>query len=230
MPVTLPTHAPSPSKPKPVRTRPRLTLEELLRRAAASVEKGPAKLIVGRFRPTKNGRPLTRVEKGLMMLIAGGLGLAIWLHAQPVPVNAHAAYYRSLAASTHLDAAAPRTFAETALQAIGRDWHAETFFSCVAPAFWQEGPATHPNDRVARVEQGLGNLAGHGAVVSVLSFPNPTSVETEVIGGTDVLAGRVAGQLELADGTVVRFAARLVQDAATKRWALVELSIPGFLP
>jgi hypothetical protein len=230
MPVTFPAPVSTPPKPKPVRTRPRLTLEELLRRAAESVEKGPAKLIVGRFRPTKHGRPLTRIEKGLMMLIAGGLGLAIWLHAQPAPVSAHAAYYRSLAATTRVEATVPRTFAETALQAIGRDWHAETFFTCAAPAFWQEGSGLHANDRVARVEQGFANLAAHGALMSVLSFPHPTSVETEVIAGTEVLASHVAGQLELADGTVVRFDAHLAQDPATKRWALVALSIPGFIP
>jgi hypothetical protein len=206
-----------------------MSLEELLRRAAESVEKGPAKIIGGHFRPTKNGRKLTRVEKGLMMLIAAGLAVAIALHALPTPVNAHAAYYRSLAATTKLDATAPRTFAETALQAIGRDWHAQTFFACAAPAFWQEG-SVHMNDRVARVEQGLARLASHGALVSVLSYSDPTSVSTEVIGGVEVLASHVGGQLELADGTVVRFAARLVQDAATKRWALVELSVPGFLP
>src|SRR3954465_14563195 len=100
MPVTFPSPVSSPPKPKPVRTRPRLTMEELLRRAAASVEKGPAKLILGTFRPAKKGRPLTRIEKGVLMLIAGGLGLAIWLHAQPTPVSAHATYYRSLAATT----------------------------------------------------------------------------------------------------------------------------------
>lgn len=230
MPATLPSPAPTLPQSRPVRTRPRMTLEELLRRAAASVEKGPAKIIGGKFRPTKNGRALTRVEKGLMTLIAGGLGLAIWLHAQPAPVNAHTTFYRSLALSTRLEAAAPQTFTETALRALGRDWHAETFFTCVAPAFWQTGPAMHANERVARVEQGLANLAAHGPLVSVMSFPDPTSVETASIGGADVLASRVAGQLELTDGTVVRFDARLAQDSTTKRWALVSLSIPGFLP
>ena len=230
MPATLPAPFTSLPKPKPVRTRPRLTLEELLRRAAASVEKGNSKLIVGTFRPTIKGRPLTRVEKGLMILTAVGLGLAIWLNAQPEPVNAHAAFYRSLAASTQLEASAPRTFAETALRAIGRDWHAETLFTCVAPAFWQEHAKIDANARVARIDRGLVALAAHGTVVGVVSFSDPTSVETGVIGGVEVLASRVGGQLELADGTVVRFAAHLAQDAATKRWAIVDLSIPGFLP
>jgi hypothetical protein len=207
-----------------------MTLEELLRRAAASVEKGPARLIGGTFRQVKQGRALTRAEKGLLIGMAVGLGVAIWLHALPAPVSAHAAYYRTLAATTRLDATAPRTFAESALQAIGRDWRAETFFTCVAPAFWQEGPAAHPNDRVDRVERGLASLAPHGALISVMSFADPTAVDTEVVAGTETLAARVAGQLELADGTVVRFGARLAQNAATKRWGLVELTIPGFLP
>jgi len=224
---------PPPSRPrsaKPGPRRPRLTLEELLRRAAASVERGPAKLIAGTFRQVKQGRPLTRMEKGLMVLMAGGLGLAVWLHALPVPVSAHTTYYQSLAATTRLEAGAPRSFAESALQALGSDWRAATLFACVHPSFWQLGPAVHPNTRTARIEQGLARLAEHGPVVSVLSFPATTGVATETVGGVDALAGQVAGQLELADGTVVRFTAHLVQDAATRRWSLVGLSIPGFLP
>lgn len=223
-----PTSRPSSAKPGP--RRPRLTLEELLRRAAASVERGPAKLITGRFRQVKQGRPLTRNEKGLMILMAVGLGLAVWLHALPAPVSAHTTYYKSLAATTRLEAGAPRSFAESALQALGTDWRAATLFACVHPSFWQRGAAVHPNARAARVEQGLARLAEHGPVVSVLSFPATTGVTTDTVGGVDALAGQVAGQLELADGTVVRFTAHLVQDAATRRWSLVGLSIPGFLP
>jgi len=230
MPVTLerPTLRPASSKPGPVRRR--LTLEELLRRAAASVERGPVKLVSGTFRQVKRGRPLTRIEKGLMMLLAGGLGLAVWLHALPVPVNAHTTYYQSLAATTRLEAGAPRSFAESALRTLGTDWRAATLFACVHPSFWQRGTAIHPNARAARVEQGLARLADHGPVVSVMSFPATTGVGTEMVDGIGKLAGQVAGQLELADGTVVRFTAHLVQDAATKRWSLTGLSIPGFLP
>lgn len=230
MPATLerPTSRPVSSKPGPVRRR--LTLEELLRRAAASVERGPPKLISGKFRQVKRGRPLTRIEKGLMMLMAGGLGLAVWLHALPVPASAHTTYYQSLAATSRLEAGAPRTFTESALQVLGSDWRAATLFACVHPSFWQRGAAVHPNARAAQVEQGLARLAEHGPVVSVLSFPATTGVETETIDGVDALAGQVAGQLELADGTVVRFTAHLVQDATTKRWGLVGLSVPGFLP
>jgi hypothetical protein len=230
MPATLQPPAPklAASRPAPAR-RQRMTLEELLRRASAAVERGPAKLIVGRFRATKNGRPLTRVEKGLMILMAVGLSLAIWLHSRPIPVNAHTTFYQTLAATTTLEASAPRTFAESALQAIGRDWQAEAFFACASPAFWQQSPAMHPNARTARIEQGLARLAAHGSILGIMTFPDPTSVGTETIGGQDALASHVAGQLELADGTVVRFAARLVQDGATKRWGLVDLSIPGFL-
>lgn len=230
MPATLEPPASRPRSSQPGPKRPRLTLEELLRRAAASVERGPVKLVSGTFRQVKQGRPLTRMEKGLMMLMAGGLGLAIWLHALPVPVSAHTTYYQSLAATTRLEAGAPRSFAESALQALGSDWRAATFFAAVHPSFWQQGAAVHPNARVARVEQGLARLAEHGPVVSVLSFPAATGVATETVDGVDALAGQVAGQLELADGAVVRFTAHLVQDATTKRWGLVGLTIPGFLP
>lgn len=223
-----PAFRPAPPKPGPVRRR--LTLEELLRRAAASVERGPVKLVSGTFRQGKRGRPLTRIEKGLMMLMAGGLGLAVWLHALPMPVSAHTTYYQSLAASTRLEAGAPRTFTESALQALGTDWRAATLFACVHPAFWHHGTGIHPNMRAARVEQGLARLAEHGPVVSVMSFPATTGVATETVAGVDTLAGQVAGQLELADGTVVRFTAHLVQDAVTKRWGLLGLSIRGFLP
>lgn len=230
MPATLERPIPRPASSKLGPVRRRLTLEELLRRAAASVERGPAKLITGTFRQVKRGRPLTRIEKGLMMLMAGGLGLSIWLHAQPVPVSAHTTYYQSLAATTRLEAGAPRSFAESALRALGTDWRAATLFACVHPSFWQRGGTVHPNTRAARVEQGLARLAEHGPVVSVLSFPANTGVATETVDGVDALAGQVAGQLELADGTVVRFTTHLAQDATTKRWSLVGLSIPGFLP
>jgi hypothetical protein len=63
-----------------------------------------------------------------------------------------------------------------------------------------------------------------------MSFPAMTGVRTETINGVDALAGQIAGQLELADGMVVRYTAQLVQDSATKRWGLTRLSIPGFLP
>jgi hypothetical protein len=230
MQATLPLRATPPAKPRPGAVRRHLTLEELLRRAAASQEQGPAKLIPGTFRQVKRGRSLTQVEKGLMMLVAGGLGLSIWLHALPVPVSAHTTYYRSLAATTRLAAGVPRSFAESALQALGTDWHAATFFACVHPSFWKRGATVHPNTRAARIELGLARLAEHGPVVSVLSFPATTGVTTEMVDGVDSLVGKVSGQLEQADGTVVRFTAHLVQDAATRRWSLIELSIPGFLP
>lgn len=206
-----------------------MSLEELVRRAAVQVEKGPRK-IIGTFRHVSRGRALTRVEKALMTLMAGGLGLAIWLQAQPAPVSAHASHYQSLAGTNRIEVTAPRAFAESALQTLGSDWRAATFFACAAPVFWQQGGEVHPNTRVETVEQGLGRLAEHGPILSVQSFPAPTAVETESINGADVVASRVAGQLELADGAVVRFTAHLVQDPATKRWGLVELSIPGFLP
>lgn len=229
MSATLQMPEPPTARPKPAPGRYRLTLNELVRRAAERVERGPKK-IVGTFRHVVRGRALTRIEKGLMLFMAVGLGLAIWLHARPAPVSAHASYYQSLATTNRIEATAPRAFAESALQAVGADWHAAGFFACVAPEFWRQGGSVHPNDRVQAVEQGLARLAAHGALVSAQSFPAPTAVTTEKIGGVDALSSRVAGQLELADGTVVRFAAHLVQDPASKRWGLVELSIPGFLP
>jgi hypothetical protein len=100
----------------------------------------------------------------------------------------------------------------------------------VHPSFWRNRPAIHPNVRATRIEQGLTQLAAHGPAVSVQTFPASTAVETQAIDGVDMMASRVAGQMELADGTVVRFAARLVQDESTKHWGLVDLAIPGFLP
>lgn len=216
--------------PKPAPIRRELPLEDLLRRLAAGGERAAAKSMAGRFRPAQRGRPLTRIEKGLMLLIVGGLSLAIWLQARPVPVSAHTAYYQSIALSTRLDATAPQTFTESALRAIGTDWRTASLFACVHPAFWRNGPPIHPNVRATRIEQGLTRLAAHGPAVSVLPFPAPTAVETQAVDGVDRMASRVAGQMELADGTVVRFAARLVQDESTKHWGFVDLVIPGFLP
>jgi len=217
-------------KPRPVPARRGLTLNELLRRAAASVDRGPVKLISGRFRPEQKGRALTWTERGLIGLIVGGLGLAVWLRALPAPVRAHTTFYQSLAASTPLVATAPRPYAESALLALGRDWRPATLFACVQPAFWSINPAGGANALAERVERGLKRLAEHGPAVSVMIFSAPASVEMATVGGADVLAARVNGQLELADGAVVRFSAHLVQDGATRRWGFVELVVPGFLP
>ncbi len=219
-----------PAKPKPVLIRRELPLEDLLRRLATGSERAAVKSIAARFRPVRRGRPLTRIEKGLMLLMAGGLALSLWLQARPVPVSAHTAYYQSIAASTRLDASAPQTFTVSALRAIGTDWRAPSLFACVHRSFWHSSPAIHPNMRARRVEQGLTQLAAHGPVVGVQTFPASTMVETQAVDGMDLMASRVAGQMELADGTVVRFAARLVQDESTKHWGLVDLAIPGFLP
>lgn len=230
MPATIPYSKPRPVKPRPVPTRHGPTLNELLRRAAASVDREPVKLISGRFRPEKKGRALTRTERGLIGLMVGGLGLAVWLHALPAPVRAHTTFYQSLTASTPLVATAPRPYVESALLALGRDWRPATLFACVHPAFWSINPAVGPNALAERVERGLKLLAEHGPVVSVMTFPAPASVETETVGGADVLAAHLSGQLELTDGAVARFTAHLVQDGSTGRWGLVEVVIPGFLP
>ncbi|MBI2814921.1 MAG: hypothetical protein HYX71_11620 [Opitutae bacterium] len=217
-------------QPAPAPVRRELPLEDLLRRLAAGGERVAVKTMANRFRPVLRGRPLTRREKALMLLMTAGLGLAIWLQARPAPVSAHTAYYQSIALSARLDATAPQTFTESALRAVGADWRAASLFACVHPSFWRNGPAIHPDGRAARVERGLTRLAAHGPAVSVLTFSAPTAVETQTIGGVDRMTSRVAGQMELADGTVVRFAASLVQDESTKRWGLVDLMIPGFLP
>jgi hypothetical protein len=228
MSVTLQANPRPTAKPAPV-VRRRLTLEELVRRAAIRVEQGP-KQIVGTFRHVVRGRAITGVEKIFLGIMAGGLSLAIWLQARPEPVNAHALHYQSVAWSAPIQTTAPLAFAESALQALGTDWRAATFFSCTAPGFWREGPEVHPNARLERVERGLARLAGHGPLVGLMTFPAQSAVETESVDGAEMLATRAAGQIELSDGTVVRFAMRLIQDPVTKRWGMVELSIPGFLP
>lgn len=219
-----------PARPRPAPVRHRLTMGELLRRAAASVDRGQVKLIQGCFRPVKKGRSLTKLERGLMLLLAGGLGLAVWLHARPAPINAHAAFYQSLAMSTRMDSTSPRPFTESVLRALGSDWRPATLFACVHPAFWNNGPVVHPNVRASRLEAGLARLAEHGSVLSATAFSTQSPVESQALNGAAVVACRVAGQLELADGAVVRFEARLVQDGQTKQWGIVGLSIPPFVP
>ncbi len=219
-----------PARPRPVPVRHRLTMGELLRRAAASVDRGQVKLITGRFQPVPKGRPLTRLECGLMLLMAGGLGLAVWLHAQPAPLSAHTAYYQSIAMSTRLDSTSPRPYAESALRAIGSDWRPATLFACMHPAFWNNGATVHPNARASRIEAGLTRLAEHGPVLSATAFSTPSPVESQTINGVVVVACRVAGQLEMTDGAVVRFETRLVQDEQTKHWGIIDLSIPPFVP
>jgi hypothetical protein len=219
-----------PARPRPVPVRHRLTMGELLRRAAASVDRGQVKLITGHFKPVQKGRSLTRLEYGLMLLITGGLGLAVWLHAQPAPLSAHTAYYQSIAMSTRLDSTSPRPYVESALRAIGSDWRPATLFACLHPAFWNNGAMFHPNARASRIEAGLSRLAEHGSVLSATAFSTPAPVESQTINGVTLVACRVAGQLELADGAVVRFETLLVQDDQTKHWGIVDLSIPPFVP
>ncbi|MSU45667.1 MAG: hypothetical protein EXS42_00705 [Lacunisphaera sp.] len=205
-------------------------MRELLRRAAASVDRGQVKLIPGSFRPVQPGRTLTRLERGLMLLLAGGLGLAVWLYTQSAPISAHAAYYQSLAMTARLDSSSPGAYTESILLASGSDWRPATLFACAHPAFWNHGPAVHPNARARRIEAGLTRLAEHGPVLRAKAFNTPSPVGLETINGVVRITCRVAGQLELADGIVARFAARLVQDGQTKHWGIVDLSIPPFVP
>ena len=221
---------PQPAKPRPVPVRHRRTLGELLRRASASVDRGPVKLIQGQFRPVKRGRALTRLERGLILAMAVGLSLAVWLHARPMPVSAHTNYYQSLAFSSRREAATPRAYAESALRTIGSEWKPAVFFASVHPEFWHSGSAVHPNVLVQRIEDGLARLAGHGPVLSVTTFNIPAPVDFETINGVAMLTCQVTGQLELADGLVVRFTARVAQDESSRQWSIINLSVPSFVP
>ena len=219
-----------PSTNKPGRVRRELTLEQLVRKAAASVDRGDVKLITGRFRPTIRGRPLTRREQGLLLLFAFGLSLAIWLHARPEPVSARTTHLRALALSTRLDTTTPRRFTQSALLAVGKNWRPATLFACLHPAFWDRTPAVHPNRLAQDFEDGLARLSRHGAALSALVFDTPSPFGWETIDGKTTVACRVTGQLELADGVVVRFSARLVQVDKTQHWGILDLSMPPFLP
>jgi len=230
MPVTLNYSTFQPPRPKPIRVRYRRSLEEVLKLAAASVERKGRGLNLGRFNPLPQGRPLTRREKIFGLTFAMAFSLAVWIQAQPEPVSAHTVYYQSLARATGRDAPSVQAFLEPAVLAIGSEWKAPALFAQAHPLFWQRTPALHPNALAARVEAGLAGLAAHGAAVRVTVFGVPSLGTLECGDGTSVVTSRVAGQVELADGTVVRLGARLVQDGQTRQWGVVELTLPPFLP
>jgi hypothetical protein len=207
-----------------------MTIEELLRRATASVDRGPVRLVSGRFRLDKKGRPLTGRERLVIGVMALGLALAVWLQARPSPLGAHTGYYQALAGTTALDSSAPRPLVEAALLALGDEWRPATLFACVHPVFWPGDSTDRANALAKRLESGLAQLATHGRAVSAMAFPTPSPVSSETINGMTLLTCRVAGQLELADGSVVRFTVRLAQDERTRHWGIVELSAPPFLP
>lgn len=230
MPTAIHYSASAPAKPVPVIVRRGMTIEELLRRAAASVDRGPVRLVSGRFRLEKKGRPLTGTERLVIGMMAMGLALAVWLQARQTPLRAHTGYYQALAGTTALDSSAPRPLAETAWLALGEEWRPATLFACLHPSFWPDDSTDRANALAARLESGLARLAPHGRALSAMTFPTPSPVTLETINGMTLLTCRVAGQLELADGSVVRLTVRLARNERTRRWGIVELSAPPFLP
>ncbi|MDI1334652.1 MAG: hypothetical protein PSU94_00580 [Lacunisphaera sp.] len=232
MPATINYSTLQPAKPhpKPIRVRYKRSLEDVWKQAAASVDRKGRILDLGRFNPLPKGRQLTRVEKIFGLFLATTFGLAIWIHARPEPVNAHAGYFQSLALTTGGEASSVQAFTEAAVLAIGKEWKAPVLFARMHPLFWQRTPAIHPNALVQHVEAGLAGLAAHGRVVSVTVFGTPELSTVEQGDGRPAVTSRVTGQLELADGTVVRLEARLIQDEKSKQWGLVDLALPPFLP
>jgi hypothetical protein len=218
-----------PAAPKPRRPRRSEAIEDLLRRASAAVDRKDVRVILGRFRPTKNGRKLTKIEWALMAIFTVGLALLVLVKTAREPVSAHASYYQSLALSLNPEAVSPRAFLESGLLSIGHEWRPASFFAGVHPLYWASDSKRHANERVRAVEEGLGRLGRHGRVLSVTTFGSPAFGNSEIAGRTEVLTFRANGQLELADGTVVRFSARLVQDEANHRWGFLELSLPPLL-
>ena len=67
-------------------------------------------------------------------------------------------------------------------------------------------------------------------VASAAVFGTPELGSMERDGGKAAVTSRVTGQVELADGTVVRLGALLLQDEKSKQWGVVELTLPPFLP
>ncbi len=231
MPVVVNYSAMQSAKPKPIRVRYKRSLEEVLKLAAESVERKGKQLNLGRFNPLPKGRALTKFEKIFGLTFATAFSLAVWIHAWPEPVSAHASYFQSLALSTSMETMSVQTFTETAIRSIGSEWKAPALFAHAHPLFWHRAPAVHPNELSQRVEAGLAALSGHGAVVGVTIFDTP------VLGTMDIgeeipaaVTSRVSGQAELADGTVVRFKVLLVQDEKSKQWGIANLSLPPFLP
>jgi len=219
------------AKPRPIRVRYRRSLEEVLKLAAESVERKGKTLNLGRFNPLPKGRALTKFEKIFGLTFATAFSLAVWIHARPEPVSAHAGYFQSLALSTGMETTSVQTFTESAIRSIGREWKAPALFAHTHPLFWHRAPAVHPNELVKRVEAGLAALSGHGAVIGATVFGTPVLGTMDLGEGIPAaVTSRVSGQAELADGTVVRIEALLVQDEKSKQWGIVNLSLPPFLP
>ncbi|MDI1250779.1 MAG: hypothetical protein PSV13_18090 [Lacunisphaera sp.] len=231
MPVTINYSAMQTAQPKPIRVRYKRSLAEVLKQAADSVERRNQKLNLGRFNPLPKGRALTRFEKIFGLSVAAAFSLAIWIHALPEPVSAHAGYFQSLALTGGGGAASVQAFTESAVRSFGGEWKAPALFARAHPLFWHRLPVTHPNELTKRVERGLAALARHGAVMSVTVFGTPV-FGTMPMGenAAAVVTSRVTGQAELADGTVVRLEVLLAQDEKSKQWGIAALSLPPFLP
>ena len=213
------------------------SLDNLLRRISATVDRGisasvdraSVKLISCHFRPVMKGRLLTRIERGLILLLVGGLSLAIWLHARPAPVSAQATNYQALALSAESVAGTAREYVETALCSIGSQWKPAALFAHAHPLFWDRPTAVDHNMLVKQVENGLARLAVHGSVLSAPIFNTPVLVTETMPDGGTVQTCAVSGQIECADGVVLRFAARLIQNGKSQKWGIADLSVPPFL-
>ncbi|HTL68124.1 MAG TPA: hypothetical protein VL200_10720 [Lacunisphaera sp.] len=229
-PVHYSTYQQQQPKPRPIRVRYKRSLEEVLKLALDSVDRKAKRLDLGQFNPLPKGRLLTRGEKTLSVTFVAALGLAVWIQARPEPVSAHASYFESLALSTGSEAPSVQAFAEEAIRTIGREWRAEALFARVHPLFWQQTPDLHPNALTRRVEAAFAGLAAHGPVVGLTIFGAPSVGTLERGNGKVAMTSRLAGQVELADGTVIRLAATLVQDDRSKPWGIAQLSLPPFLP
>ena len=175
-------------------------------------------------------RPLTRREKTAGYFFAAAFGLAVWINARPEPVSAHTGYLQSLALTTGREATSVQTFTESVVRAIGTEWKAPVLFAQTHPLFWRRTPALPPDALVQRVETGLAALARHGPVMGVTVFGPAALGSMDRGDGTTAVTSRVTGQVELSDGTVVRLAALLIQDAKSKQWGVVDLTLPPFLP
>ncbi|HVZ65736.1 MAG TPA: hypothetical protein VG936_14315 [Lacunisphaera sp.] len=222
--------APQQAKPRPIRVRYKRTLEEVLKLAVESVDRKAKRLDLGQFNPLPKGRSLTRGEKLMCATFIAGLSLAVWIESRPEPVSAHTSYFESLALSTGGDAPSMQAFAEQAIRAIGKEWRPEALFARVHPMYWQRTPSLHPNALTQRVEAALAGLAAHGPAVGLTIFGPPSFGILERGQGKVATTGRITGQVELADGTVMRLDATLVQDDPSRPWGIAAISLPPFLP
>lgn len=221
---------PQQPKPRPIRVRYKRSIEEVLKLAVESVERKAKRIDLGQFNPLPKGRLLTRGEKTICVTCAAALGLAVWIQARPEPVSAHTSYFESLALSTGGDSPSVQAFADEAMHAIGKEWRADALFARVHPIFWERTPAIHPNALTKSIEAAFTGLAAHGRVVGLSIFGTPSLGTIDRGHGRTAMTSRLAGQVELADGTVIRLDATLIRDNRSAPWGIAQLSLPPFLP